>query len=217
MSWLVRMTIDLLLAYEKHMTDSYAWHQALWDCFPNEPNKKRDFLTRIDEHQGCFTAWLLSPEKPFCPAWCPKEQFAIKEISPSFLSHQFYAFDLRVNPTRAVVQLGSNGEPILNEKGKIKRGKRIPLTKKEELLSWIERKALVGGFRLVLSKPLEIGPMVETYFSQKGNRAYHGGVEFRGILEVTEQREFQETYYSGLGGAKGFGFGLLLLAPVSHQ
>ena len=159
----------------------------------------------------------MSPEKPCCPAWCPKEQFAIKEISPSFFSHRFYAFDLLANPTRAVVQLELNDKPILNDKGKIKRGKRIPLTKKEELLPWIERKALMSGFRLVHSEPLEIGPMVEIYFSQKGNRAYHGGVQFRGILEVTERRKFQETYNSGIGGAKGFGFGLLLLAPVSHQ
>ena len=47
MSWLVRMTIDSLLAYEKHMTDSYAWHQALWNCFPGKPDKKRDFLPAL--------------------------------------------------------------------------------------------------------------------------------------------------------------------------
>ena len=56
--------------------------------------------------------------------------------------------------------------------------------------------------------------MVEHYFSKKGQSGYHGGVQFRGALEVTDQEKFIETYQSGIGSAKGFGFGLLLLAPI---
>ncbi len=134
----------------------------------------------------------MSFEKPLCPIWCPKEQFAIKEISSSFFFHRFYAFDLCANPTRAVVQRNLNGEPILNSKGKIKRGKRIPLVQKDELMSWIERKARMGGFRIVDSASLEIGPLVESFFSKKGNKAYHGTVQFRGILEVIDRDVFQK-------------------------
>lgn len=215
MSWLVRMNIDSLLAYQKNLVDPYAWHKVLWQCFPNRSDKKRDFLTRVDETSRGFTAWILSPEKPCCPEWCPEDNFSINEITSSFFSHQFYAFDLRANPTRAVVQRETNGKPILNAKGKIQRGKRIPLVHNTDLRRWLERKASMGGFRIVDSVPLEIGPMVENYFSQKGNSAYHGSVQFRGVLEVTNRDTFQKTYQLGIGGAKGFGYGLLLLAPVS--
>lgn len=217
MSWLVRMEIDARLAYEKRIIDSYAWHRALWECFPGEPDKKRDFLTRVDGRQGYFTAWILTPEKPTRPAWCGQEHFAVKEVAPGFLSHRLYAFDLRANPTRALVQRDGSGAPLCRPNGKRKSGKRVPLIKEDELRSWIERKALAGGFRIDDSCPLEIGLMEESYFSQKWNRAYHGGVQFRGRLEVIDRTLFERTYYSGIGGAKGFGFGLLLLAPVSPQ
>jgi CRISPR system Cascade subunit CasE len=56
--------------------------------------------------------------------------------------------------------------------------------------------------------------MVESHFRKKNQAGYHGGVQFRGILEVTDQDHFTETYYYGIGSAKAFGFGLLLLAPI---
>jgi len=217
MSWLVRMTIDSRLAYERGLIDTYTWHQALWECFPNEPDKKRDFLTRIDDHPGYFTAWLLSPLKPSCPEWCPNGRYEVHEIAPTFLSHRFYAFDLRANPTRALVQRDKDGRPLLKSNGKRKSGKRVPIVNEVELRSWIERKGHSGGFRIDDSHPLQIGRVTENYFFQKGNKAWHGGVQFRGIFEITDQKLFERTYYTGIGGAKGFGFGFLLLAPVSHQ
>jgi CRISPR system Cascade subunit CasE len=217
MSWLVQITVDFRLADERGLIDSYAWHQALWDCFPNEPDKKRDFLTRIDEHQGYFSAWLLAQSEPVLPSWCSEHMYRIRKIAPTFLTHRFYAFDLRANPIHAQVQRDENGRPLLKSNGKRKSSKRVPITDEYELRSWLERKASTGGFRIDDSHPVEIGCVTENYFSQKGNKAWHGGVQFRGTLEVTDQKLFEETYYSGIGGAKGFGFGLLLLAPVSHQ
>jgi CRISPR system Cascade subunit CasE len=59
--------------------------------------------------------------------------------------------------------------------------------------------------------------MVENHFRRKEDSAYHGGVQFRGILEVTDRERLIQTYESGIGSAKGFGFGLLLLAPINLQ
>ena len=97
----------------------------------------------------------------------------------------------------------------------------------DELRAWLLRKgnfrcqdqqtgqAVSGGFRLVEEKPLEVTPMVESHFCKNGQSAYHGGVQFRGILEVTSREDFIRTYREGIGSAKGFGFGLLLLAPIN--
>jgi CRISPR-associated protein Cas6/Cse3/CasE subtype I-E len=41
------------------------------------------------------------------------------------------------------------------------------------------------------------------------------GIEFRGVLEVTDRARFFQTFRSGVGSAKAFGFGLLVLAPIS--
>lgn len=226
MSWLARLDVDAETAAAERIYDSYAWHKRVWECFPGAPGANRDFLTRIELLEGVFRLWILTHRKPALPPWCPPEYFALKEISPLFLSHRHYAFDLWANPVRTVVQRGKNGETLFRDNGKRKCGKRIPLVDPQELRAWLVRKGEVrcresgsgrdvpGGFRIAEDKSLEISPMVESHFRKENRSAYHGGVRFRGILEVTDRESFQETYYAGVGGAKGFGFGLLLLAPV---
>ncbi|WP_429884285.1 type I-E CRISPR-associated protein Cas6/Cse3/CasE [Geoalkalibacter halelectricus] len=228
MRWLVRMEVDAEVARSERIFDNYAWHRKLWECLPGRPADDRDFLTRIDPLDGAFRLWVLSKNQPVCPDWCPDEDFSIKEVAPSFLSHRFYAFDLKANPVKAIVQRDAQGQPLFKANGKRKSGKRIPLTDPGELENWIERKGgtrcfdqatgspVAGGFRIVKDRPLEISPMVEEHFRKKKQSAYHGGVRFRGTLEVTDRDFFIRTYQEGIGSAKGFGFGLLLLAPLSQ-
>lgn len=216
MSWLVRIEMDTEVAQRQGTMDSYAWHQRLWQCFANDRDQSRDFLTRIDFLEGTLRLWVLCQRKPTCPPWCPEACFALKEVSPSFLGHRYFAFDLRANPIKTLVVRGPEGETLLRPNGKRIHGKRVPLVDPDELKAWLERKALTGGFHLVDQKPLEIGPMSESHFQRKGETGYHGGVQFKGVLEVTDSQIFGETFTSGIGSAKGFGFGMLLLAPINQ-
>jgi CRISPR system Cascade subunit CasE len=174
----------------------------------------------------------LAKRKPKCPHWCPSNSFSLKEISPTFLTHQYYAFDLRANPVRTIEQHGPDGETLYKSNGKRRSGKRVPLVDQDELRAWLINKGetrcrepktgqdVSGGFQIIEERPFDISPMVESHFRKKGKRngktqaAYHGGVQFRGVLEVTDQEAFVKTYQSGIGSAKSFGFGLLLLAPT---
>ncbi len=226
MSWLARLEVDAETARAEGIFDSYAWHKKLWECYPDAPDAKRDFLTRIDQLEGAFRLWLLANRKPDRPKWCDAENFALKEIAASFLTHRYYAFDLRANATKCIDQLGPDGKKLLRQNGKRTKGKRVPLVDREELRAWLIQKGKVrcrdrdtgldvsGGFRIVEDKPLEISTMVENYFRKKEHTGYHGGVQFRGVLEVTDRDKFIDSYQSGIGSAKGFGYGLLLLAPV---
>jgi len=228
MKWLVRMEVDTYTIRSEKIWDNYAWHKRLWqDCFPPDPDAKRDFLTRIDPLEGGFRLWILAKRKPGRPDWCLTENFGIKQLAPSFFTHQYYAFDLRANPVKTIVQRGPNGETLYRTNGKRKSGKRVPIVKHDELRSWLMRKGKIrcldqntgedvpGGFSLVENRTLEISPMTAHYFRRKGKPGYHGGVQYRGTLEVTDQEYFKKTYQAGIGSAKGFGFGLLLLAPLS--
>jgi CRISPR system Cascade subunit CasE len=228
MNWLARLEVGTETVRAASISDDvYAWHKLLWECYPDQPDARRDFLTRIDQLEGAYRFWVLAKRKPVRPLWCPADGFCLKEISPSFLSHRYYAFDLKVNPVKAIVQRDANGESVIGANGKWRRGKRVPLVKPDELRAWLVRKGEVrcrdketgldvpGGFRIVDKRPLEISPMVESHFRKKGHSGYHGGVQFRGTLEVTDREKFVVTYQSGIGSAKGFGFGLLLLAPIN--
>ena len=65
MSWLVRMQLDRQTLARCHFRDSYAWHQAVWECFPGMPDAGRDFLTRMDccavENQSVRTGVRQKP------------------------------------------------------------------------------------------------------------------------------------------------------------
>lgn len=209
MTWLARLDMDAQTAFAERITDGYAWHKKVWGCFPLVQNSQRDFLSRIDPLEKGFRVWIMAHQKPARPAWCPPECFALKEISATFFSHRYYAFDLRANPTKRLnnrEEDGTFGRP----------GKRVPLSSPDDLKAWLLRKGEAGGFTLSEDRPLEVGPVVEHRFRKEGHSAYHGGVQFRGVLEVTDPAKFAETYHAGIGGAKSFGFGLLLLAPLSE-
>ncbi|MBA3036159.1 MAG: type I-E CRISPR-associated protein Cas6/Cse3/CasE [Desulfobacterium sp.] len=138
MSWLCRLSIDTEIIHNEKIWDNYAWHQRICqDCFPYEPDAKRDFLTRIDPLENSCRVWILAQRSPVRPSWCPQGGFEIKEISPSFLSHRYYAFDLKANPVRTKVQRGPNGETLYKPNGKRKTGKRVPLIKEDELKAWL--------------------------------------------------------------------------------
>lgn len=227
MSWLARLDVGAEVAFNERIFDSYAWHKKAWECYPGIPEAEREFLSRIDQLEGAFRLWLLSRRKPSQPPWCPPEAFSLNQISPSFLSHRCYAFDLKANPVKTRVQRGSDGETLLRKDGKRKCGKRVPLVDLDELRTWLIKKGAArcrdirtgldvpGGFRIMEDVPLEISRMTECHFRKGRQTGYHGGVRFRGVLEVTDFDKFVDTYYSGIGSAKSFGFGLLLLAPVT--
>lgn len=208
MSWLAKLLIEPELAAFQHLelADSYSWHQVAWQAFPGLDDQPRPFLSRLDSGLDGYTLLLLSKQyQPQRPVWCPEECWAVKSIATNFLLFRYYRFDLRANPTRRIVKIGPDGKPAKN-------GRRRPLTRLDEQSAWLQRKAEQSGFS-ILEAP-DIGFCQDQVFRKRGGRGVHTGVRFRGLLEVTNQENFESAFYQGIGSAKGFGFGLLLLQPV---
>ena len=207
MSWLACMNIDAETVLSGGVRDSYDWHQRLWHCFPGEPRAEAGFSDPHRHAGGSVSAVALVSEQTHLPRLVPAGEFCHQGNCPLLSLSPALRLRLARNPVKCLVQR--------TELGKRKRhGKRVPLIQPDELRAWIDRKGQAGGFQIVADKPLEIGPVVKSHFRKKEQAACHGGVQFRGVLEVTDPEKFTETYYAGVGSAKGFGFGLLLLAPV---
>lgn len=187
--------------------DSYDWHQAVWKAFPCRDGERRDFLTRLDERGGGFRLLIVSPKIPTRPDWCPVASWQTKPIPEKYFSKQRYAFQLRANPTKKVIKLGPNGQPTKN-------GKRVPLRMREELVTWFTHKSEEGGFELETDK-LRTIPYGPERFQKNGRDTTHTSVEFAGVLTVTDPAKFHETFTRGIGSAKAFGFGLLVIAPTA--
>lgn len=186
--------------------DTYDWHQHLWQAFPGRPEADRDFLVRIDRKEGAFRVLLLSATPASRPDWCPSAHFESKSIPESFFGQPSFAFSLLANPTKKI-RSNAAGE-------RTKNGRRVPLTQREELVAWLERKAAAGGFT-INSDSVQTVPRGREYFHKSGTHGTHTAVEFRGHLAVTDAVAFRTIVATGIGSAKAFGFGLLVLAPLT--
>jgi len=220
--FLSRAFVDYELAFKRGLRDAYRWHQAVWEAFPGRSTAKRDFLTRLDVQDRGFQVLILSPVEPTKPDWCPTDHWEAKPIPQSFWSHDRYAFQLRANPTKKVADPGR--PKVVGSDGRINRNKnarRVALLRREDLVAWLQRKAEAGGFRID-PDTLRTHPARKEFFWKPRNgenaKAMPGvvqGIEFRGVLEVADRERFLQTLHRGVGSAKAFGFGLLVLAPAS--
>lgn len=187
-------------------SDSYAWHKRAWDCFPGQPDAARDFLTRLDDTGQGFRLLILSGTLPSRPDWCPDAGWRTKTVGEGFLARPAYRFSLLANPTKKLAA-------PRDANGKRRGAKRIPISKREDLLAWLERKAAQHGFAIV---PQEIRtiPQQRQVFLKGGKPGLHTATEFTGILTVTDSALLRDAFTRGIGSAKAFGFGMLCLSPV---
>jgi len=125
----------------------------------------------------------------------------VREYVPVLQSGRRLRFRLRANPTvKRAVQRDGQAKPA-----------RHALLDEADQRAWLMRKAQGAGFT-----PLDFavtGVRRVTCSSPKGKQT-HVAVDFEGLLEVTDPAAFQAALAGGIGPAKGFGFGLLSIAPA---
>ncbi len=200
MSYLTQIDVDLSTARRQRLVDSYTWHRTIWESIPDRRDRKRDFLFRVDHLRTSVRAWVVSEEPLADPGWGTWRTAAIPE---AFLERERYRFQLKVNPTiKRVVDW--NGERRSN-------GVRVGIYSEDQLLLWAERKSRQHGFRLEHCVP---SPPVGQPFRRNGVRGKHSSVDFAGVLAVTDRKRFKQAFRTGIGPAKAFGFGLLVLEPL---
>lgn len=210
MTWLTRLELDKEAMEKQEIYDSYAWHQAAWNCFPEDADAKRDFLTRIDMKQNTICLLIVSERKPCRPSWCAENQFLCITIAESFLEQKLYRFDLLANPTRKLKTYTEAGE-------RKKNGSRVGVITQEEQRSWLESKGTQHGFCLLQGENILIDSANNQPFLRKAQSGVHVAVRFRGILQVTNSQLFKEAFMKGIGSAKSFGFGMVLLQPIISE
>ncbi|MFA6929355.1 MAG: type I-E CRISPR-associated protein Cas6/Cse3/CasE [Lentisphaeria bacterium] len=191
-SFLSKMMMPYELALKNNLRDSYHWHQWIWKSFPDKPDAKRDFLFRLDIRNGIVQILLLSEQEPQpTNEWVWKT----KSVSDGFLQHNVYRFQVKANPT-----FRRNADR-----------RRIPLYQEDVLLAWFQRKLEAIGCR---PRALEVGQPQKEEFQKDGKRGYHNSVDANGIMEVADRNAFTTGFSQGIGPAKGFGFGLIMLQSI---
>ena len=188
--YLSRLIVPLETALQSNRRTCYDWHKFIWDVLPERVDAKRDFLFRVDVKERQVIVMLLSAIPPRA-----ESKFETKRIAASFLGHDAYRFELRANPTFR----------------RISDKRRIPIYNPVDLDQWFRRKLADIGCE-VLS--IDIDHPHDEIFTKDGKRGKHVSANARGVLKVKDAARFAEGFQNGIGHAKGFGFGLLMLQPV---
>jgi CRISPR system Cascade subunit CasE len=215
----------------RQLREPYEMHRTLWSTGFGHLGKDElgRVLFRIDTDRSGIAPVLLvqsdhEPDWSRFPNRFVIERPQCKRLEISLAQGQAVRFRLRANPTKKV------GTSLKEERlsGKKENGRRVSLLHEEDQVAWLVHKGEEGGFRIPgqwVKLPdgrttpdfrVEAAPEGWVRCSKNGHSAGRFfAVRFDGLLEVTNAEQFLATVRSGIGSAKGFGFGLLSLAPAS--
>lgn len=200
--------------------DPYSLHQSIWRLFTDHADRKRDFAYRLAQKGKRPLVYTVSERKPDMNLglW----HIETKKYEPKIRTDMQLAFMLRVNPVRT--KRDEKGKQhrhdvVMEAKTRlkghgIKQNERSPLASlvQEEGANWLSVRAEKHGFAI---SPLQIrvdSYLQHRFLKRKGSRPIHfSTLDFTGILTVTDPEVFIETLYKGIGPAKGFGCGMMMV------
>ncbi|MEN9868134.1 MAG: hypothetical protein RL748_3724 [Pseudomonadota bacterium] len=209
----------------------YDDHQWLWQFFPSsEKDAPRRFIFRRYEADKLPRYYVVSEQTPTAPgtAW----QVQSKLYSPTLASGNHYRFDLRANPTVTHQRSGKKQRHDVVMQAKRQLLDQHGLSKWEELPDQVRPPMGQLTFKAcsdwLLARAAQIGVefiadsiQVDSYQQHREKRKSQdatlrfSSVDFSGELVVRDAALLTQALTQGIGHAKGFGCGLLLLRPVS--
>ncbi|WP_028312814.1 type I-E CRISPR-associated protein Cas6/Cse3/CasE [Derxia gummosa] len=219
-------------AARARLTGPYAEHQWLWRLFAAPEGTARDFLFRRRDVDGLPRYYVVSQRAPGRPdaGWT----LDVRDYAPRVRVGDRLAFELRANPTVRHDRSGKSQRhdvvmeakrALLAEHGAARWGEIPPSVRPElyELVAeaaghWLDRRAERCGFALD-REALAVEAYTQHGRDERGTAARglaFSSVDFRGELVVTEPQAFVQTLAGGIGSARAFGCGLLLVRPVGY-
>lgn len=171
----------------------YDLHQQVWRWFDPEQKggNNRTFLFRRENSGRQMTIYTLSDQPPVVrDGWLADT----KEFAPPMQAGQKVRFKARLNPTT-----------------KDDSGKRRALAA-ENLTEWLMRRLECIGAQLQTVAVEERSVAFQK--ARTGHDVTLGVVEVAGTLTVQDPARFLTGLREGVGRAKSFGCGLLMIRPV---
>jgi CRISPR system Cascade subunit CasE len=173
-------------------------------------------LWRIDRiTKTCASLYISSPEKPDLThlveqaGWPTTQTWQTRDYTPlldRLNSGQRWGFRLKANPVHAVrVVEGKRTKPLGH----------VTAAQQE---NWLTTRVHKFGFSLSTSAAdtpdLVIHDRETVRFSRQGGTVTLTTATFDGILDITDAAALRTALMTGIGRAKGYGCGLLTLAPI---
>lgn len=204
----------------KTKSDGYQVHKLVWNMFADHPNRRRDFIYRHEPVNGWPTFYTVSQREPQDASgmW----EVTPKEYHPKLQIGQQLGFTLCANPIRS--KRDENGRQHRHDvimEAKLAQKRLGENSNHQDIVQehgshWLLERAASRGFSVLPGEIRVDGYRQHRLFKGKCNQPItFRTLDFTGILTVTEPDVFVEKcLFEGIGPAKGFGCGLMLVRRV---
>lgn len=188
------------------ITSPYSLHRVVYSLFEDvrsEQEKQASTTSGIlyAEQGGDYKSrkiLLLSNRSPKEKVDGLYGEVQSKAISDSFLRHTHYRFKVLVNPTKR----DSASKKLL------------PIRGRETVHDWFAERAKTSWGFEVLPAQLQVDSINVLQFKDKNQRDITmAQAQVQGVLQVTDQQQFINSFSQGIGRGRAFGCGLLQLVP----
>jgi CRISPR system Cascade subunit CasE len=209
---------ELARPYEMHRTLSHAFEDGTFEV-NRATDESSGVLFRVDE-QPRESSLVVLVQSKIAPDWLHLSErkdargqpyllrpAEFKVVNLQLAAGQMLSFRLRANPTKRLGNSAGDG-----------KGKRVGIYAEDKQLEWLQRKAESGGFRVLraqISRDERLTDEIHPH-DHETHALKLLTVQFDGVLQVIDAPSAQHTIEGGIGSGKGFGCGLLSLAPASQ-
>ncbi len=191
--------------------EGYGLHQALWQLFAAEAGTPRDFLYRIIDQADRPAFYVVSARSPVMdlPIW----RIQTRDYAPCLQTGDRLVFSLRANPTvKRAPALGARSvrhDVVMDAR---KKGDVLDPelgSYHQPGLTWLNRHSKTAGFYV---EQMRIdGYHRHQLYKRGGAPIKFSTLDFEGLLNVVNPELFCNSLLTGIGPAKAFGCGLLLV------
>lgn len=194
MTFLSEIFLNPVALRKEQIRDDYSIHRFVYSLFPRDDTPRRILYADCGAVTGGRMVLVLSQEEPLIPDYIRSRSVIVSE---NFFRFSDFRFQISMNPV----------------KKELSTGKRRAIKGQLELLNWFLAHSKQWGFEAD-SQSLEVFIRPVRRFPKDGAEAIFNHVDYSGRLHVTDKSLFMQSFLSGLGHGKAFGFGLLRLKPI---
>ena len=201
----------------EQVPDAYHLHSLVWDLFADTPDRKRDFIYRQDLARGLPAFFCVSDR-------APDDQKGIwhvesKPYAPLVKTGEAFSFVLMANPIRAKrddEHKQHRHDVVMELKTRLKEKPGVRPRESDIVqqagFDWLAQKSGANGF-FIRAEDIRADEYLQHRFRKtKGDHEIRiSTLDFTGLLTVTDPDPFVRALFTGIGPAKGFGCGMMMI------
>ncbi|VGO07100.1 CRISPR-associated protein, Cse3 family [plant metagenome] len=210
--------LDLMRMVSRHGA-AYRDHALVWRLFPGD-GAERDFVFRRGTDQDGRDVYYVVSQRP--PQSVPGLlTVQSKPYAPALEEGEMLRFELRANPTvtrrNADGTRGQRHDVLMNAKAKALAQGASVQKRIEEMdaagLRWLQERAATWGISVAENSVLVSAYTQHTLRHRQRNMTF-SSLDYTGVAQVENPVLLAKALTQGVGHAKAFGCGLLLVRRI---